>query len=158
MLFQELSASKWRTWWSRWSYCKRTGLKSELWNSVKLLTRARCAVSKSCSRLLLLVFQQLILGTDGGLEVKNRKITRAWWRWNLWAYFGSDKEKTGEAFEVVDFWREPGVLFGLYPWGCRFLISAWAGFCYFLCGCLLRLFCRKAWLLILKSLRSWLVW
>lgn len=40
--FQELGASKWRTWWSRWGYYKRFGVLKG-WKLLKLreaLTRA----------------------------------------------------------------------------------------------------------------------
>ncbi len=57
--------------------------------------------------------------------------------------------KTGP-FEVVDFLaRAWGVYARSLSWRMSLLISARRDFCYFL-WCLLRLFCRKAWLLILK--------
>ncbi len=97
-----------------------------------------------CSRLLLLVFAWVPKSSElMDLEVKIRKITRAWWDETCWTYFSSDKKKTGKQLRWWTLARAWGGVYSVFILeGCRTDSRHGFWYCYFL-RCLLRLFCRK---------------
>ena len=117
--FQELGASKWRTWWSRWGYYKRFGVLKG-WKLLKLreaLTRAFLdvqSVNPMLKTSLVGVPWIEILGTDGGLEVKIERLPGMDEDEKLAELVSVATRKDWEAFEVVDFWREPGATYSIF--------------------------------------------
>lgn len=117
--FQELGASKWRTWWSRWSYYKRFGVLKG-WKLLKLreaLTRAFLdvqSVNPMLKTSLVGVPWVEVLGTDGGLEVKIERLPGLDEDEKLAELISVATRKDWEAFEVVDFWREPGGVYSVF--------------------------------------------
>lgn len=117
--FQELGASKWRTWWSRWSYYKRFGVLKG-WKLLKLreaLTRAFLdvqSVNPMLKTSLVGVPWVEVLGTDGGLEVKIERLPGLDEDEKLSELISVATRKDWEAFEVVDFWREPGGVYSVF--------------------------------------------
>lgn len=117
--FQELGASKWRTWWSRWSYYKRFGVLKG-WKLLKLreaLTRAFLdvqSVNPMLKTSLVGVPWVEVLGTDGGLEVKIERLPGLDEDERLAELISVATRKDWEAFEVVDFWREPGGVYSVF--------------------------------------------
>ena len=119
--FQEQGASKFRTWWSRWGYYKRFGVLKG-WKLLKLreaLTRAFLdvqSVNPMLKTSLVGVPWIEIQGADGGLEVKIERLPGLDEDEKLAEIISVATRKDWEAFEVVDFWREPG--------GCLFYLCA----------------------------------
>lgn len=117
--FQELGASKWRTWWSRWSYYKRFGVLKG-WKLLKLreaLTRAFLdvqSVNPMLKTSLVGVPWIEIQGTDGVLEVKIERLPGLDEDEKLAELISVATRKDWEAFEVVDFWREPGGVYSVF--------------------------------------------
>ena len=117
--FQELGASKWRTWWSRWSYYKRFGV-LKAWKLLKLreaLTRAFLdvqSVNPMLKTSLVGVPWIEIQGTDGVLEVKIERLPGLDEDEKLAELISVATRKDWEAFEVVDFWREPGGVYSVF--------------------------------------------
>ena len=117
--FQEQGASKWRTWWSRWSYYKRFGV-LKAWKLLKLreaLTRAFLdvqSVNPMLKTSLVGVPWIEILGTDGGLEVKIERLPGLDEDEKLAELLSVATRKDWEAFEVVDYWREPGGVYSIF--------------------------------------------
>ena len=117
--FQELGASKWRTWWSRWSYYKRFGVLKG-WKLLKLreaLTRAFLdvqSVNPMLKTSLVGVPWVEVLGTDGGLEVKIERLPGLDEDEKLAELISVATRKDWEAFEVVDYWREPGGVYSVF--------------------------------------------
>ena len=117
--FQEQGASKWRTWWSRWSYYKRFGVLKG-WKLLKLreaLTRAFLdvqSVNPMLKTSLVGVPWVEVLGTDGGLEVKIERLPGLDEDERLAELISVATRKDWEAFEVVDFWREPGGVYSVF--------------------------------------------
>lgn len=117
--FQELGASKWRTWWSRWGYYKRFGVLKG-WKLLKLreaLTRAFLdvqSVNPMLKTSLVGVPWVEVLGTDGGLEVKIERLPGLDEDEKLAELISVATRKDWEAFEVVDFWREPGGVYSVF--------------------------------------------
>lgn len=117
--FQELGASNWRTWWSRWSYYKRFGVLKG-WKLLKLreaLTRAFLdvqSVNPMLKTSLVGVPWVEVLGTDGGLEVKIERLPGLDEDEKLAELISVATRKDWEAFEVVDFWREPGGVYSVF--------------------------------------------
>lgn len=111
--FQEQGASKWRTWWSRWGYYKRFGVLNG-WKLLKLreaLTRAFLdvqSVNPMLKTSLVGVPWIEILESDGVLEVKIERLPGLDEDEKLAELISVATRKDWEAFEVVDFWREPG--------------------------------------------------
>lgn len=117
--FQEQGASKWRTWWSRWSYYKRFGLLNG-WKLLKLreaLTRAFLdvqSVNPMLKTTLVGVPWIEILASDGVLEVKIERLPGLDEDEKLAELISVATRKDWEAFEVVDFWREPGGVYSVF--------------------------------------------
>lgn len=117
--FQELGASKWRTWWSRWSYYKRFGV-LKAWKLLKLreaLTRAFLdvqSVNPMLKTSLVGVPWIEIQGTDEVLEVKIERLPGLDEDEKLAELISVATRKDWEAFEVVDFWREPGGVYSVF--------------------------------------------
>lgn len=117
--FQEQGASKWRTWWSRWSYYKRFGVLKG-WKLLKLreaLTRAFLdvqSVNPMLKTSLVGVPWIEIQGTDGVLEVKIERLPGLDEDEKLAELISVATRKDWEAFEVVDFWREPGGVYSVF--------------------------------------------
>jgi len=117
--FQEQGASKWRTWWSRWSYYKRFGLLKG-WKMLKLreaLTRAFLdvqSVNPMLKTSLVGVPWIEILASDGVLEVKIERLPGLDEDEKLAELISVATRKDWEAFEVVDFWREPGGVYSVF--------------------------------------------
>lgn len=117
--FQELGASKWRTWWSRWGYYKRFGVLNG-WKLLKLreaLTRAFLdvqSVNPMLKTSLVGVPWVEVLGTDGGLQVKIERLPGLDEDEKLAELISVATRKDWEAFEVVDFWREPGGVYSVF--------------------------------------------
>ena len=117
--FQELGASKWRTWWSRWSYYKRFGV-LKAWKLLKLreaLTRAFLdvqSVNPMLKTSLVGVPWIEIQGTDEVLEVKIERLPGLDEDGKLAELISVATRKDWEAFEVVDFWREPGGVYSVF--------------------------------------------
>lgn len=117
--FQEKGASKWRTWWSRWGYYKRFGV-LEGWKLLKLreaLTRAFLdvqSVNPMLKTSLVGVPWVEILGNDGVLEVKIERLPGLDEDEKLAELISVATRKDWEAFEVVDFWREPGATYSIF--------------------------------------------
>lgn len=117
--FQEQGASKWRTWWSRWSYFKRFGLLKG-WKLLKLreaLTRAFLdvqSVNPMLKTSLVGVPWIEIQGTDEVLEVKIERLPGLDEDEKLAELISVATRKDWEAFEVVDFWREPGGVYSVF--------------------------------------------
>jgi hypothetical protein len=117
--FQEQGASKWRTWWSRWSYYKKFGVLKG-WKLLKLreaLTRAFLdvqSVNPMLKTALVGVPWIEIQGTDGGLEVKVERLPGLDEDEKLAELVSVATRKDWEAFEVVDFWREPGGVYSIF--------------------------------------------
>ena len=117
--FQEQGASKFRTWWSRWGYYKRFGVLNG-WKLLKLreaLTRAFLdvqSVNPMLKTSLVGVPGIEILGTDGGLEVKIERLPGLDEDEKLAELVSVATRKDWEAFEVVDFWREPGGVYSIF--------------------------------------------
>jgi len=117
--FQELGASKWRTWWSRWGYYKRFGVLKG-WKLLKLreaLTRAFLdvqSVNPMLKTSLVGVPWIEIQGTDGGLEVKIERLPGMDEDEKLAEIISVATRKEWEAFEVVDYWREPGGVYSIF--------------------------------------------
>jgi hypothetical protein len=117
--FQELGASKWRTWWSRWGYYKRFGVLKG-WKLLKLreaLTRAFLdvqSVNPMLKTSLVGVPWVEVLGTDGGLQVKIERLPGLDEDEKLAELISVASRKDWEAFEVVDFWREPGGVYSVF--------------------------------------------
>lgn len=117
--FQELGASKWRTWWSRWGYYKRFGVLKG-WKLLKLreaLTRAFLdvqSVNPMLKTSLVGVPWVEVLGTDGGLQVKIERLPGLDEDEKLAELISVATRKDWEAFEVVDFWREPGGVYSVF--------------------------------------------
>lgn len=117
--FQELGASKWRTWWSRWGYYKRFGVLKG-WKFLKLreaLTRAFLdvqSVNPMLKTSLVGVPWVEVLGTDGGLAVKIERLPGLDEDEKLAELISVATRKDWEAFEVVDFWREPGGVYSVF--------------------------------------------
>ena len=117
--FQELGASKWRTWWSRWSYYKRFGVLNG-WKLLKLreaLTRAFLdvqSVNPMLKTSLVGVPWIEIQGTDEVLEVKIERLPGLDEDEKLAELISVATRKDWEAFEVVDFWREPGGVYSVF--------------------------------------------
>lgn len=117
--FQEQGASKWRTWWSRWGYFKRFGLLKG-WKMLKLreaLTRAFLdvqSVNPMLKTSLVGVPWIEILASDGGLAVKIERLPGLDEDEKLAELISVATRKDWEAFEVVDFWREPGGVYSVF--------------------------------------------
>ena len=117
--FQEQGASKWRTWWSRWGYYKQFGV-LKAWKLLKLreaLTRAFLdvqSVNPMLKTSLVGVPWIEIQGTDGGLEVKIERLPGLDEDEKLAELISVATRKDWEAFEVVDFWREPGGVYSVF--------------------------------------------
>lgn len=117
--FQEQGASKWRTWWSRWGYYKRFGVLKG-WKLLKLreaLTRAFLdvqSVNPMLKTSLVGVPWVEVLGTDGGLQVKIERLPGLDEDEKLAELISVATRKDWEAFEVVDFWREPGGVYSVF--------------------------------------------
>lgn len=117
--FQEQGASKWRTWWSRWGYFKRFGLLNG-WKMLKLreaLTRAFLdvqSVNPMLKTSLVGVPWIEILASDGVLEVKIERLPGLDEDEKLAELISVATRKDWEAFEVVDFWREPGGVYSVF--------------------------------------------
>ena len=117
--FQEQGASKWRTWWSRWSYYKRFGV-LKAWKLLKLreaLTRAFLdvqSVNPMLKTSLVGVPWIEIQGTDEVLEVKIERLPGLDEDGKLAELISVATRKDFEAFEVVDFWREPGGVYSVF--------------------------------------------
>lgn len=117
--FQELGASKWRTWWSRWSYYKRFGVLKG-WKMLKLreaLTRAFLdvqSVNPMLKTSLVGVPWIEIQGTDEVLEVKIERLPGLDEDEKLAELISVATRKDWEAFEVVDYWREPGGVYSVF--------------------------------------------
>lgn len=117
--FQEQGASRWRTWWSRWGYYKRFGVLKG-WKLLKLreaLTRAFLdvqSVNPMLKTSLVGVPWIEILGTDGGLEVKIERLPGLDEDEKLAELLSVATRKDWEAFEVVDYWREPGGVYSIF--------------------------------------------
>ena len=117
--FQEQGASKWRTWWSRWGYYKRFGVLKG-WKLLKLreaLTRAFLdvqSVNPMLKTSLVGVPWIEIQATDGGLEVKIERLPGMDEDEKLAELVSVASRKDWEAFEVVDFWREPGATYSIF--------------------------------------------
>lgn len=117
--FQEQGASKWRTWWSRWSYYKRFGVLKG-WKLLKLreaLTRAFLdvqSVNPMLKTSLVGVPWIEILASDGVLEVKIERLPGLDEDEKLSELISVATRKDWEAFEVVDFWREPGGVYSVF--------------------------------------------
>jgi ABC-type dipeptide/oligopeptide/nickel transport system ATPase subunit len=117
--FQEQGASKWRTWWSRWGYYKRFGVLKG-WKLLKLreaLTRAFLdvqSVNPMLKTSLVGVPWVEIQATDGGLEVKIERLPGMDEDEKLAELVSVSTRKDWEAFEVVDFWREPGATYSIF--------------------------------------------
>jgi hypothetical protein len=117
--FQEQGASKWRTWWSRWSYYKRFGV-LKAWKLLKLreaLTRAFLdvqSVNPMLKTSLVGVPWIEIQGTDEVLEVKIERLPGLDEDEKLAELISVATRKDWEAFEVVDFWREPGGVYSVF--------------------------------------------
>ena len=117
--FQEQGASKWRTWWSRWGYYKRFGLLNG-WKLLKLreaLTRAFLdvqSVNPMLKTSLVGVPWIEILASDGVLEVKIERLPGLDEDEKLAELISVATRKDWEAFEVVDFWREPGGVYSVF--------------------------------------------
>ena len=117
--FQEQGASKWRTWWSRWGYYKRFGVLNG-WKLLKLreaLTRAFLDV-QSVNPMLKTSHVGVpwieILESDGVLEVKIERLPGLDEDEKLAELISVATRKDWEAFEVVDFWREPGGVYSVF--------------------------------------------
>lgn len=117
--FQELGASKWHTWWSRWSYYRRFGV-LKAWKLLKLreaLTRAFLdvqSVNPMLKTSLVGVPWIEIQGTDEVLEVKIERLPGLDEDEKLAELISVATRKDWEAFEVVDFWREPGGVYSVF--------------------------------------------
>lgn len=117
--FQEQGASKWRTWWSRWGYFKRFGLLNG-WKLLKLreaLTRAFLdvqSVNPMLKTSLVGVPWIELLASDGVLEVKIERLPGLDEDEKLAELISVATRKDWEAFEVVDFWREPGGVYSVF--------------------------------------------
>ena len=117
--FQEQGASKWRTWWSRWGYYKRFGVLNG-WKMLKLreaLTRAFLdvqSVNPMLKTSLVGVPWIEILASDGGLAVKIERLPGLDEDEKLAELISVATRKDWEAFEVVDFWREPGGVYSVF--------------------------------------------
>lgn len=117
--FQEQGASKWRTWWSRWGYFKRFGLLKG-WKMLKLreaLTRAFLdvqSVNPMLKTTLVGVPWIELLARDGVLEVKIERLPGLDEDEKLAELISVATRKDWEAFEVVDFWREPGGVYSVF--------------------------------------------
>lgn len=117
--FQEQGASKWRTWWSRWSYYKRFGVLKG-WKLLKLreaLTRAFLdvqSVNPMLKTSLVGVPWIETVATDGGLEVRIERLPGLDEDEKLAELISVATRKDWEAFEVVDFWREPGGVYSVF--------------------------------------------
>lgn len=117
--FQEQGASKWRTWWSRWGYYKRFGVLNG-WKLLKLreaLTRAFLdvqSVNPMLKTSLVGVPWIEILESDGVLEVKIERLPGLDEDERLAELISVATRKDWEAFEVVDFWREPGGVYSVF--------------------------------------------
>lgn len=117
--FQEQGASKWRTWWSRWGYYKRFGVLNG-WKLLKLreaLTRAFLdvqSVNPMLKTSLVGVPWIEIQGTDEVLEVKIERLPGLDEDEKLAELISVATRKDWEAFEVVDFWREPGGVYSVF--------------------------------------------
>ena len=117
--FQEQGASKWRTWWSRWGYYKRFGVLNG-WKLQKLreaLTRAFLdvqSVNPMLKTSLVGVPWIEILASDGVLEVKIERLPGLDEDEKLSELISVATRKDWEAFEVVDFWREPGGVYSVF--------------------------------------------
>lgn len=117
--FQEQGASKWRTWWSRWGYYKRFGVLNG-WKMLKLreaLTRAFLdvqSVNPMLKTSLVGVPWIEILASDGVLEVKIERLPGLDEDGKLAELISVATRKDWEAFEVVDFWREPGGVYSVF--------------------------------------------
>lgn len=117
--FQEQGASKWRTWWSRWGYYKRFGVLNG-WKLLKLreaLTRAFLdvqSVNPMLKTSLVGVPWIEILASDGVLEVKIERLPGLDEDERLAELISVATRKDWEAFEVVDFWREPGGVYSVF--------------------------------------------
>lgn len=117
--FQEQGASKWRTWWSRWSYYKRFGVLKG-WKLLKLreaLTRAFLdvqSVNPMLKTSLVGVPWIEILASDGVLEVKIERLPGLDEDEKIAELISVATRKDWEAFEVVDFWREPGGVYSVF--------------------------------------------
>lgn len=117
--FQEQGASKWRTWWSRWGYYKRFGVLNG-WKLLKLreaLTRAFLdvqSVNPMLKTSLVGVPWIEILASDGVLEVKIERLPGLDEDEKLAQLISVATRKDWEAFEVVDFWREPGGVYSVF--------------------------------------------
>ena len=117
--FQEQGASKWRTWWSRWGYYKRFGVLNG-WKLLKLreaLTRAFLdvqSVNPMLKTSLVGVPWIEIQGTDEVLEVKIERLPGLDEDEKLAELISVATRKDWEAFEVVDFWREPGGVYSIF--------------------------------------------
>lgn len=117
--FQEQGASKWCTWWSRWGYYKRFGVLNG-WKLLKLreaLTRAFLdvqSVNPMLKTSLVGVPWIEILASDGGLEVKIERLPGLDEDEKLAELISVATRKDWEAFEVVDFWREPGGVYSVF--------------------------------------------
>ena len=117
--FQEQGASKWRTWWSRWGYYKRFGVLNG-WKLLKLreaLTRAFLdvqSVNPMLKTSLVGVPWIEILASDGVLEVKIERLPGLDEDEKLSELISVATRKDWEAFEVVDFWREPGGVYSVF--------------------------------------------
>lgn len=117
--FQEQGASKWRTWWSRWGYFKRFGLLKG-WKMLKLreaLTRAFLdvqSVNPMLKTSLVGVPWIEILASDGVLEVKIERLPGLDEDEKLAELISVATRKDWEAFEVVDYWREPGGVYSVF--------------------------------------------
>lgn len=117
--FQEQGASKWRTWWSRWGYYKRFGVLNG-WKLLKLreaLTRAFLdvqSVNPMLKTSLVGVPWIELLASDGVLEVKIERLPGLDEDEKLAELISVATRKDWEAFEVVDFWREPGGVYSVF--------------------------------------------
>ena len=117
--FQEQGASKWRTWWSRWGYYKQFGV-LKAWKLLKLreaLTRAFLdvqSVNPMLKTSLVGVPWIEIQGTDGVLQVKIERLPGLDEDERLAELISVATRKDWEAFEVVDFWREPGGVYSVF--------------------------------------------
>ena len=117
--FQERGASRLRTWWSRWGYYKRFGVLKG-WKLLKLreaLTRAFLdvqSVNPMLKTSLVGVPWIEIQGTDGGLEVKIERLPGLDEDEKLAELISVATRKDWEAFEVVDYWREPGSVYSVF--------------------------------------------
>lgn len=117
--FQEQGASKWRTWWSRWGYYKRFGVLNG-WKLLKLREALTCAfldvqsVNPMLKTSLVGVPWIEILASDGVLEVKIERLPGLDEDEKLAELISVATRKDWEAFEVVDFWREPGGVYSVF--------------------------------------------